>query len=94
MSPISSKKRVPLSEASNRPSLLESAPVNAPFSCPNNSDSSNSEGMAEQFTLIKLPDLSEKSWIAFATTSLPHPVSPLNKTVEFDLATILTNFFS
>ena len=50
--------------------------------------------MAAQFTLIKLPDLSEKSWIAFATTSLPHPVSPLNKTVEFDLATILTNFFS
>src|SRR5260370_19259693 len=38
-SPISSKKSVPVSAASTSPFLFVSAPVNAPRTCPNNSDS-------------------------------------------------------
>src|SRR3990170_2783436 len=50
MSPTSSRKRVPPSASSKRPLLRPVAPVNAPFSCPNSSDSISSSGIAAQFT--------------------------------------------
>ena len=52
ISPISSKNIVPEFAARNLPSFLSTAPVKAPFSCPNNSLSNNSEGIAGQFTAI------------------------------------------
>ena len=48
MSPISSRKIVPPSASSTRPCFCLRAPVKAPFSCPNNSLSSSSSGMAAQ----------------------------------------------
>ena len=50
ISPISSRKSVPPVAASNRPGLSRSAPVNAPLTYPNSSDSSRFSGMAPQFT--------------------------------------------
>src|ERR1700758_3790054 len=52
ISAISSRKIVPLFASSNFPGFERTAPVNAPWSYPNNSDSSNSPGSAAQFTLI------------------------------------------
>ena len=49
-SPISSRKSVPPSASSNRPSLRCSAPVNAPFSWPKSSLSTSAGGIAPQFT--------------------------------------------
>ena len=46
MSPISSRNSVPPSACSKRPDERVLAPVNAPFSCPNNSDSIRSRGIA------------------------------------------------
>src|SRR5580704_3260573 len=46
MSPISSRKRVPPSACSKRPELRVLAPVKAPFSWPNSSDSMRSRGIA------------------------------------------------
>ena len=54
---ISSRKIVPLLASSNLPSLRFTAPVKAPFSWPNSSDSSRADGMAPQFTRIKGPFL-------------------------------------
>ena len=51
MSPISSRNIVPWLANSNLPGLCWSAPVNAPRSKPNSSDSSSSVGSAAQFTL-------------------------------------------
>ena len=48
MSPISSRNSVPPSASSNRPSFSLTAPVKAPFSCPNSSDSSSVSGRAAQ----------------------------------------------
>jgi hypothetical protein len=50
MSPISSRKSVPPSASSNRPFLRAVAPVNAPFSYPNSSDSISVSGSAAQLT--------------------------------------------
>src|SRR5512147_15215 len=55
MSPISSRNRVPLSASSKRPSLRLMAPVNAPFSWPNSSDSSSVSASAPQLTLMNGP---------------------------------------
>ena len=52
MSPISSRKILPEFAAKNFPSFLSTAPVKAPFSCPNNSLSNRSDGMAGQLTAI------------------------------------------
>ena len=52
ISPISSRNKVPPFDCSNLPILCLIAEVNAPFSCPNNSLSINSEGIAAQFTSI------------------------------------------
>jgi hypothetical protein len=51
------------------------APVNAPFSCPNNSLSSRPVGIAAQLSLTKARWLRRLwSWIARAMSSLPVPV--------------------
>src|SRR6266850_4074947 len=52
-SPISSKKSVPVSAASTSPFLFVSAPVNAPRTCPNNSDSIRAGVRDEQSTATK-----------------------------------------
>ena len=52
ISAISSRKIVPLLASSNLPGLERTAPVKAPCSNPNSSDSSSSPGSAAQFTLI------------------------------------------
>ena len=51
-SPTSSKKIVPPSATSKYPLLLAVAPVNAPFSWPNNSESIVPSGIAPQLTAI------------------------------------------
>jgi len=72
-----------------RPILCAEAPVNEPFSWPNNSLSRRLAGIAAQFTLMKLPFLRPlNSWIARATSSFPVPVSPSTRTVESVGATI------
>ena len=77
MSPISSRNSVPLSASSKRPSLRLTAPVNAPFSWPNSSDSSSVSVSAPQFTLTNGPSARfERAWMARATSSLPVPDSP------------------
>jgi len=65
------------------PSQLEAplriaiAPVNAPFSWPNNSLSSRFSGMAAQLTgMNACPARGERWWIVRATSSLPVPLSP------------------
>ena len=66
-----------MSASSNRPSLRLIAPVNAPFSCPNSSDSSSVSVSAPQLTLTNGPCARfERAWIARATSSLPVPDSP------------------
>ena len=52
ISPISSRKSVPPSASSNRPSRRSAAPVKAPFSWPNNSLSSSVSGSAPTFTAM------------------------------------------
>ena len=49
ISPISSRKIVPVSDASNLPIIRSVAPVNEPFSWPNNSLSSSVSVRAAQF---------------------------------------------
>ena len=73
---------VPVSASSNRPSRRSAAPVNAPFSWPNSSDSSSVSGSAAQLTVMKgLPRRGERSCSALATSSLPVPLSPWTSTV-------------
>ncbi len=87
MSPISSRNNVPPSACSKRPIRRASAPVNAPFSCPNSSDSSSSAAMADVFSATN-------GWCARglwscsarATSSLPVPDSPVISTVMLEPA--------
>jgi hypothetical protein len=89
MSPISSKNSVPLSAAWNKPRRLASAPVNEPFMWPNNSDSSKASGIAPQFTATKgCAARAPAWWIAWASNSLPLPLSPRNSTLASDWATM------
>ena len=82
VSPISSRKSVPPSASSNRPSRRSAAPVNAPFSWPNSSLSSSVSGSAPQLTAMNaLPRREDRSCSAFATSSLPVPDSPWISTV-------------
>ena len=77
MEPISSRKMVPPQADSNRPSLFEDAPVNAPLTCPNISDSRRGSGSAAQFTARYFLSLRWlEAWMALATSSLPVPLSP------------------
>jgi hypothetical protein len=55
MSPISSRNSVPPSACSNRPDARVLAPVNAPRSWPNNSDSIRSRGIAAMLTATNGP---------------------------------------
>ncbi len=81
MSPISSRKSVPPSLCSNRPTRCVMAPVNAPFSWPKSSLSSNCSGIAAQLIATKFrPARPEKRWIALAASSLPVPLSPVTIT--------------
>ena len=54
-SPISSRKSVPPSAASNRPFFICLASVKAPFSWPKSSASIRVSGMAEQLMATKAP---------------------------------------
>jgi len=90
ISPISSRKIVPWSASSNRPILERWAPVKAPFSCPNNSLSRSSPGIAPQLITTMGPLCLELFlWMAFAINSLPVPLSPDISTEESDFATFL-----
>jgi len=82
ISPISSRKSVPPSAASKRPSRLPAAPVNEPFSCPNSSLSSSvSESAAHDTLMNGLSLRGDCSWSACATSSFPVPDSPSTSTV-------------
>ena len=88
MLPISSKNSVPLSASSKRPFLAYTAPVKAPFTWPNRFDSSSSCGSEPELTTMKgLSRRGEFWWIAFATSSLPVPLSPETRIVEREGAT-------
>ena len=90
-SPISSRKSVPPSAASNLPRRRCSAPVNAPFSCPKSSDAISDCGIAAQLTRTKaLSARFDLRCSARAISSLPVPVSPRMRTVESDGATFST----
>src|SRR5437667_2454189 len=94
ISPTSSRKIVPPSASSKRPSRRSAAPVNAPFSWPNSSLSSSVSGSAAQFTATNgLPRRGERSWIPRATSSFPVPDSPSIRTVEVTgaICSILTS---
>ena len=82
VSAISSKKKVPPLASSKRPWRSLTAPVNAPFTCPNSSLSSSVSEMAAQFTGTKgrVARL-EFTWMARAISSLPVPLSPVISTV-------------
>ncbi len=86
MSPISSRKRVPhVSLLEKRPRRSASAPVNAPFSWPNNSDSRRSAVNAAVLRATKAL-LERGLWRcrARATSSLPVPDSPVISTVMLE----------
>ena len=84
MSPISSRKSVPLWACSNFPGVVFNAPVNAPFSKPKISASISSLGIAAQFSATNAPLRRLSSCKASATSSLPDPVGPLTITGESD----------
>ena len=82
ISPISSRKIVPPSALRKCPSCFLSAPVNAPFSCPNSSEASKDSVRAAQFTATNGPRARRlAAWTALATSSLPVPDSPVISTV-------------
>ncbi|PYS95698.1 MAG: hypothetical protein DMF65_13875 [Acidobacteria bacterium] len=65
------------------PRLVAVAPVNAPRSCPKNSDSKSVSGSAAQFTeIIGESERALRAWMKRASTSLPVPDSPVMMTVE------------
>ena len=88
--PISSRNNVPPFASSQTPCLLLSAPVNAPFSCPNSSDAASSFDSRPQSTGLKgFPDLLLLACIFSAMCSLPVPLSPNIRTLMFVGATSL-----
>ena len=73
---------MPRSASSKRPLRRATAPVKAPFSCPNSSASSRVSGRAAQLTVTRLRRArSLQRWIAAANTSLPVPLSPVIRIV-------------
>ena len=79
---------MPPSASSKRPRRLAVAPVKAPLTWPNSSDSISGSGIAAQLTLIRgISRCALLAWIARATSSLPVPVSPVISTVLFERAT-------
>jgi hypothetical protein len=94
ISPSSSSNTVPPFAASNKPTLVLIAPVNAPFSCPKSSLSSNVSDNAAQ--LMRTNGRSRRGdarWISSANTSFPEPVSPSNNTLIVPCATALRDLF-
>jgi hypothetical protein len=88
MSPISSRKSVPLSAATKSPLWSAIAPVNDPFMCPKSSLSSSVSGIAPQLIATKgwfARTLAR--WIARASSSLPVPLSPWISTLASPAAT-------
>ncbi|MNN49137.1 hypothetical protein D3C81_1636460 [compost metagenome] len=80
---------MPPSAASTRPARPALAPVNAPFSWPNSSDSIRLSGMAAQFTeIIGAFARFDRLCSARATSSLPVPDSPWINTLESVGATL------
>ena len=80
-SPTSSRNSVPPSASSKRPMRRSVAPVNAPRSWPNISDSTRSFGIAALLTHTNgLAARALCRWIAEATSSLPVPDSPVMST--------------
>ena len=81
MSATSSRNRVPSWASLNLPFWSRTAPVKAPFTCPNSSDSISSSGMAAQFTSTN-GARARGLWrgSARATSSLPLPFSPTSST--------------
>ena len=87
-SPISSRNRVPPLASSKRPTLWLMAPVKAPLTWPNNSDSMRVSTRAEQLKATKGPWARGLFWwMAWAKRSLPVPDSPSMTTVASDPAT-------
>ncbi len=75
--PISSRKIVPPSAASNLPGLSRTAPVNAPRAWPKSSLSSRLSGSAPQLTSTNGPVRRlERWWNVRAISVLPVPLSP------------------
>ena len=73
---------MPRSATSIRPFLLVAAPVNAPRTWPNSSDSSSVSVSAPQLTATNGRSLrGELKWMARAASSLPVPDSPVTSTV-------------
>ena len=78
----SSSTRVPPAATSNHPVRRPTAPVKAPRSWPNSSDSTRVSGSAQQLTATKGPPARGlASWMKRAINSLPVPVSPWISTV-------------
>ena len=91
ISPISSRKTVPPSAVSKRPSRFSVAPVNDPRSWPKSSLSSSAGGSAAQCTATNGARARGLAWwIACAINSLPVPVSPSMRMVAFEGATSFT----
>ena len=61
--------------------MVSTAPVKAPRSWPNSSDSKRLSSRVVQSTVTKGSSrLGEESWITRAMSSLPQPVSPMTST--------------
>ena len=86
-SPTSSRNSVPPDASTNLPVWRSVAPVKAPFSCPNRSDSTRLSGMAPQLTATKgFARRSPLPWMARAISSLPTPDWPSISTGIAELA--------
>ena len=88
MSPISSRKSVPLSALAKRPRWSAMAPVNEPLVWPKSSLSRSVSGMAPQ--LIATNGWFARGlarWMARASSSLPVPLSPWMRTLASLAAT-------
>ena len=91
ISPISSRNSVPPSAAWKRPALLATAPVNAPRTWPNSSDSSRFSGIAPQLMVMNGPlARGDRLCSSRAISSLPVPVSPVISTEMSVAATFCT----
>src|SRR5450756_1105066 len=89
ISAISSRNSVPRSATSISPFLLTAAPVKAPRTWPNSSDSSSVSGSAPQLSATNgRSRRGELKWMARATSSLPVPESPVTRIVLVVEATV------
>ena len=68
--PDSSRKIVPPSAGSNLPRRRCSAPVKAPFSCPNSSEAIGGGGIAAQFTRMNRPGRAARALVNGASDQL------------------------